>query len=100
MPVLRTVQFSHERRCTPSAVTSPSYPTAAWCCQASVGPFVPSGAVASLAAKYKEPVYTHNSETASEVAGCIERYGMTPTELFDSLGIENEYFCSNRIQTI
>ena len=43
--------------------------------------------VASLAKKYSAPVYTHNSETASEVAGCKERYGMTPTELFDSLGI-------------
>lgn len=32
------------------------------------------------------PVFAHNSETASEVAGCIERYGKTPTELFDALG--------------
>lgn len=43
--------------------------------------------VAALAQKYQAPVYTHNSETASEVEGCMERYGMTPTQLFDSLGI-------------
>ena len=43
--------------------------------------------VAALAHKYQAPVYTHNSETASEVAGCIERYGMTPTRLFDKLGL-------------
>ena len=43
--------------------------------------------VAGLAEKYKAPVYTHNSETEAEVAGCIERYGVTPTELFDRMGI-------------
>ena len=32
------------------------------------------------------PVFAHNSETASEVAECIGRYGKTPTELFESLG--------------
>ena len=42
-----------------------------------------------LAEKYKAPVYTHNSETAKEVRECIEKYGMTPTALFDSLGIYN-----------
>lgn len=40
-----------------------------------------------LLTKYREPVYAHNSETASEVQGCIERHGMTPTELFESLGM-------------
>ena len=40
-----------------------------------------------LARRYKLPVSTHNSETAKEVRECKERYGMTPTELFDSLGI-------------
>ena len=40
-----------------------------------------------LARRYKLPVSTHNSETAKEVRECRERYGMTPTELFDSLGI-------------
>lgn len=43
--------------------------------------------VASLAKKYKAPVYTHNSETASEVKDCIARTGMTPTTYLDSLGM-------------
>ena len=45
--------------------------------------------IGKLAEKYKAPVYTHNSETAKEVNDCIEKYGMTPTALFDSLGIYN-----------
>lgn len=45
--------------------------------------------VAQLAEKYKAPVSVHNSETAKEVAECVEKYGKTPTELFDSLGIYN-----------
>ena len=43
--------------------------------------------IGELAKKYKAPVSTHNSETAKEVAECIEKYGKTPTALFDSLGI-------------
>ena len=43
--------------------------------------------VASLAQKYKAPVFVHSSETKAEVAGCIERHGATPTVLFDRLGI-------------
>lgn len=43
--------------------------------------------VAALAHKYQAPVYTHLAETRSEVEGCIERYGMSPAKLFDSLGI-------------
>ncbi len=43
--------------------------------------------MAALSQKYKAPMYTHNSETKSEVNGCIERYGMTPTQLFDKLGM-------------
>ncbi|MGN0688223.1 MAG: amidohydrolase, partial [Oscillospiraceae bacterium] len=43
--------------------------------------------IAALSHKYKAPVYTHNSETKSEVQGCIERYAMTPTQLFDKLGM-------------
>ncbi len=43
--------------------------------------------MAALAHKYKAPVSTHSSETAGEVAGCIERYGVTPTVLFNSLGM-------------
>ena len=33
------------------------------------------------------PVSTHISETEKEVRECIEKYGKTPAELFDSLGI-------------
>ena len=46
-------------------------------------------AVARLAEKYKAPVFTHNSETLSEVQQCIERNGTTPTAYLDSLGIFN-----------
>ena len=44
-------------------------------------------AIAELSQSLKAGVYTHNSETKSEVEGCIERYGKTPTELFDSIGM-------------
>lgn len=43
--------------------------------------------MAALSQKYKAPIYAHNSETKSEVEGCKERYGMTPTQLFDELGM-------------
>ena len=43
--------------------------------------------MAALAKKYRAPVYTHNSETASEVQQCIDRTGMTPTAYLDSLGM-------------
>ncbi len=43
--------------------------------------------LAKLSQKYKAPVYTHNSETKAEVAGCKERYGITPTQLFEKLGM-------------
>lgn len=43
--------------------------------------------VGDLAKQLKAPVFTHNSESFAEVEGCKKRYGMTPTELFDSLGI-------------
>lgn len=43
--------------------------------------------VSAMAHKYQAPVFTHLAETKSEVDGCIERHGMTPTKLFDSLGI-------------
>ncbi|MGN0666060.1 MAG: amidohydrolase family protein [Huintestinicola sp.] len=45
--------------------------------------------IAALAEKYHAPVWCHSSETRSEVDGCISRYGMTPTELFDFLGLYN-----------
>ena len=41
--------------------------------------------LAGLAGMFHAPVYTHNSETASEVQSCIERIGMTPTQHLDSL---------------
>lgn len=43
--------------------------------------------IAGLAHKYKAPVFTHLSETASEVEGCKERYGMTPLGFLNSLGM-------------
>lgn len=43
--------------------------------------------MAALGQKHKSPVYTHNSETENEVAGCIERYGKTPTAFLDELGM-------------
>ena len=43
--------------------------------------------VADLAHKYKAPIFAHNSETRSEVDECYGRYGMTPTELMDSIGM-------------
>ena len=43
--------------------------------------------MAALGQKYHAPVYTHNSETAKEVAECVERYGMTPTKFLDKLGM-------------
>lgn len=43
--------------------------------------------ISELAHKYKAPVFTHLAETEGEVAGCRERYGMTPLEFLDSLGI-------------
>lgn len=41
--------------------------------------------LAALAALYRAPVYTHNSETASEVQSCIQKTGLTPTQYLDSL---------------
>lgn len=42
-----------------------------------------------LAEKYKAPCYTHLCETRSETDGCIERYGMTPTQLLNKIGMFN-----------
>lgn len=39
-----------------------------------------------LARQYREPFYTHLSETAREVRLCYDRYGMSPIEKLDSLG--------------
>lgn len=43
--------------------------------------------VARFCHERKLPFFTHNSETKSEVEGCISRHGMTPTQLFESLGL-------------
>lgn len=43
--------------------------------------------VAGLAQKLKSPVFMHNSETKLEVEECIGRYGKTPTQLTDELGM-------------
>lgn len=43
--------------------------------------------LAALSHKYKAPICAHNSESKSEVEGCIERYGVTPTVLFHQLGM-------------
>lgn len=45
--------------------------------------------ISQLAEKYSAPVFMHLSETKSEVEGCIERYGKSPTALFDELGLFN-----------
>lgn len=43
--------------------------------------------IADLAHKYRSPLYMHNSETRKEVEECLERYGKTPTQLTDELGM-------------
>lgn len=43
--------------------------------------------IAALAHKYKAPVFTHLAETEGEVAGCKERYGMTPAAFLDYIGM-------------
>ena len=46
--------------------------------------------VAALAQKLKAPVFLHNSETKMEVDECISRYGITPTQLMEKVGM-HEY---------
>lgn len=43
--------------------------------------------VARLAHKYRAPVYTHLAETEREVEECRAKYGMTPPEFLDHMGI-------------
>ena len=43
--------------------------------------------ISETAARYQAPVFMHNSETREEVEACIQKYGKTPTALFDELGI-------------
>ena len=43
--------------------------------------------VAKLAQKLKSPIFLHNSETKTEVEECIGRWGVTPTQLTEKLGM-------------
>ena len=43
--------------------------------------------IASLAHRFKAPVYCHMSETEAEVEACKEKYGMTPMMFLDSMGM-------------
>ncbi|MDO4564724.1 MAG: amidohydrolase [Clostridia bacterium] len=43
--------------------------------------------ISELAHELRAPVYTHNSETKAEVEGCLARYGKTPTDILNSLGL-------------
>ena len=43
--------------------------------------------VSELVHRHRAPFFTHISETEREQAECLARHGMTPTELFDSLGL-------------
>ena len=43
--------------------------------------------ISALAHQYKAPVFTHNSESYSEVERCLGRYHMTPTAFLNSLGM-------------
>lgn len=43
--------------------------------------------IAKLSQQYQTPVYMHNSETEKEVKDCMDRYGMTPVQLMDHLGL-------------
>lgn len=42
---------------------------------------------ARLAEKYHAPVYSHSTETETEVSECIKRHGKTPTAYFEELGL-------------
>lgn len=46
-------------------------------------------ALAELANRLQAPVYSHLSETENEVLECKGRYGRSPVELLDSLGMWN-----------
>ena len=45
--------------------------------------------ISRLAEKYQAPVFTHASETKSEVEDCIKKNGMSPTKYLNELGIFN-----------
>ncbi len=43
--------------------------------------------LSALCRKYRAPMYTHIAETSAEVEGCKSRYGKTPFQLMDDLGL-------------
>ena len=43
--------------------------------------------LAKLSQKLKAPVWTHNSETELEVTECKKRWGKTPTQIMDEIGM-------------
>ncbi len=43
--------------------------------------------ISEAAHQYKAPVFCHNSETKKEYDECLARHGVSPTKLFDSLGL-------------
>lgn len=45
--------------------------------------------ISALAEKYGAPVWCHNSESRSEVDGCLARHGVTPTVYLDGYGLWN-----------
>lgn len=45
--------------------------------------------ISALANEYKAPVFMHSSETENEVQECKQRYGVSPTKLFDQIGLFN-----------
>ena len=45
--------------------------------------------LAGLSEKYEAPVFTHCSETITEVEECKKRYGVSPVQLFEQLNMLN-----------
>lgn len=43
--------------------------------------------IAELGQSLEAPIYMHNSETEREVYECINRHGMTPVKLMDTIGL-------------
>ncbi len=43
--------------------------------------------IAELSMEYQAPVYMHNSETKKEVEECVVRYGMTPVQIMNRIGL-------------
>ena len=43
--------------------------------------------VSELTHRYKAPFWAHIQETESELMECVERYGMSPIQFFESLGL-------------